>query len=61
MKQKLVTIFTGTDEGGVDHQERIDRYLKDGWAIKQISTAYTERACFGLSVAITLLHDKLDD
>jgi hypothetical protein len=58
MKQKVVTIFTGTGNNPVDLQHRIDSYLKEGWEIKQISTAYFNRDGAGDSVAVTLLLGK---
>jgi hypothetical protein len=58
MKQKVITIFTGTDNTVNDYQKEIESYLKEGWVIKQISTAYLDRAGVGKSVAITLLLGK---
>lgn len=58
MKQKIITVFTGTDTNPVDIQDKIECYLKDDWEIKQISTAYHDRAGIGMSVAITLLLGK---
>jgi hypothetical protein len=60
MKQKVVTVFTGTDIRLIDYQKDIDRYLQSGWVIKQISTAYSERAGIGLSIAVTLLLEQND-
>jgi len=57
MKQKVVIVFTGTDTNPVE-LEGINKYLQDGWEIKQISTAYLERAGIGKSVAVTLLLGK---
>ncbi|MDR1584054.1 MAG: hypothetical protein LBS55_12520 [Prevotellaceae bacterium] len=58
MIQKVITIFTGTDNRIIDHQKEIEIYLKEGWEIRQISTAYIERAGVGMSVAIALLLGK---
>ena len=55
MKQKVIVIFRGTDTSPVDLQDSIDVYLNQGWEIKQISTAYFDRAGIGASVAVTLL------
>jgi len=57
MKQKVVIVFTGTDINPVE-LEGVDKYLKDGWEIKQISTAYYNMAPIGMSVAVTILLGK---
>ncbi|MCL1933282.1 MAG: hypothetical protein FWF53_05690 [Candidatus Azobacteroides sp.] len=58
MKQKVIIVFTGTDCNPLDLQDSIDKYLKEGWKIKKISTAYLDRAGVGMSVAVTLLLGK---
>ena len=57
MKQKIIVAFTGTDSNPTE-LEGVDKYLKDGWVIKQTSTAYFDRASIGKSVAVTLLLEK---
>ena len=58
MNQKVVVIFVGTGENPNDLQVDIDKYLNEGWEIKQISTAYFNRPGHGMSIAVTLLLGK---
>jgi len=58
MNQKVVIVFVGADCKTYDLQDEIKRYLDDGWEIKQVTTAFVERAGVGKSIAVTLLLGK---
>ena len=60
MKQKVVTFFFGADRSKYDLEKEIEEYLRDGWEVRQTSTAFVERASVGRSIAVTMLFVKVE-
>lgn len=60
MKQKVVTVTIPLDEGMELEQTIVEKYAKEGWFVKQISSSAIElkRPYIKVVSAITILFEK---